>query len=121
MFFYTENKTHIWDDNNMYGSIYMYRKSDIFPLVLFPFEQLCLPVPKHIRTVLDMSYNVDLCVTSVYSHKYERISNKRQITIPCKRLFPWYPFVFEINRNSIVQRKLLLSDSLIYEEYFFLS
>ncbi|XP_045216789.2 uncharacterized protein LOC123566594 [Mercenaria mercenaria] len=115
IFFFAENDTHIWDETPMYSSTYVYPKSDVFPLTVGLFEHLVLPVPKCTGKILSKTYNTDLCVTSIFSHKHERQSEDKQISMPCKRLYNFFPFVFEIVKGHTVFRKLILNGNLLYE------
>lgn len=114
IFFFSENDTHIWDENSMYSSTYVFAKEDIFPLTVSLFEHLILHVPRNTESVLSKTYNIELCVTSVYSHKYETQSTSTQLSLPCKRLYNYFPFVFEIVTDNIVYRKLMINGKVLY-------
>lgn len=118
IFFFSENDTHIWDEIPMYSASYVYTKREVFPLAESPFEKFILPVPKCPGKVLSKTYNIELCVTSTYSHKYEKLSEDRQLTVPCKRMYDLFPFVFETVFGEIVIRKLIFNDNIVYETVY---
>lgn len=113
IFFYKENETHIWDEIPMYSSTYVFKKRDVFPLSLSPFEQLDVPVARCTAHVLSKSYNVELCVTPIFSHKFEKLNEEKQLSVPCKRLFKLYPFVFESMQYDILLRYLVFNNNII--------
>ncbi|KAL4228002.1 hypothetical protein ACF0H5_013440 [Mactra antiquata] len=115
IFMFEENDTHVWDSTPMYHSTYIYQKQDVFPLTLSPFEESLLPIPRCPNKVLSKTYNIDLCVTPTYSHIYENIPQGRQLSVPCKRLHKYFPFVFETNSNGFVHKRLLLNAKVLYE------
>lgn len=114
IFFFSENATHIWDETPMYRSTYVYGKDDVYPLSPSPYEHFVLPVPKCTAKVLSKTYSIDLCVTSTYSHKYEKMSGNRQVSVACNRLHEFFPFVFESNIRQTVTRKLILNGKTLY-------
>ncbi|XP_060592164.1 uncharacterized protein LOC132746907 [Ruditapes philippinarum] len=114
IFFFLENDTHIWDENSMYSSTYIFHKKDIFPLTFGLFEHLIVHVPRCTENVLSKTYNIELCVTSVYSHKYETQSTSSQLSLPCKRLYNFFPFVFGAVTGRIVYRKLVINGKVLY-------
>ncbi|KAL8607521.1 hypothetical protein ACOMHN_004490 [Nucella lapillus] len=91
--FYEENSTHIWDkDKNYYK--FNYKKSDVFPLTLRPFQGRLMPAPKNTLVVLRQTYNMDLCQTTGYSHRFERGRRyEEQAKVKCDRLHHLFPFV----------------------------
>lgn len=115
IFLFSENDTHIWDSTPMYEATYIYSKRDVFPLTYSPFEAILLPIPKCPLKVLSKTYNTDFCVTSTYSHIYEYITKNKQISVPCKRLFEYFPFVFETEDGDFVNRRLVFKTKLVFE------
>ena len=94
IFFFSENDTHIWDNNEMYQFVYNFAKEDIFPLTRSVFEGELAMIPKNTYTVLQRSYDVDLCTNTLYSHKNESVRDGKVVSLPCKRLLPYFAFVF---------------------------
>ena len=121
IFFFSENATSIWDNNEMYKHVYNFAKEDIFPLKITIFEGQFASVPRNTYSVLQRSYDVDLCVTALYSHKNESVRDGKVVSVPCKRILPYFPFVFRscekgviseyLVHNSIVSYKILTDQS----------
>ena len=114
IFFFSENETHIWDDNEMYKYVYSYKKTDIFPLAVGIFEGSLASVPRNTLNVLQRSYNVDLCVNSLYSHKKELVREGKLVSLPCKRILSYFPFVFRICEEGMLKEYLVYKNQLLY-------
>ena len=108
IFFYTENHTHIFDQQTNYRSSFVYRKEVVFPLALRPFAGVFLPVPWNTAAVLKKNYSPNLCTSLRFSHKTEAETPRQlRLTVPCKHLQHMYPFV---------HRKWLQSENCVREE-----
>ena len=55
----------------MYQFVYNFVKEDNFPLTAGVFEGELAMIPRNTYTVLQRSYDVDLCTNTLYSHKNE--------------------------------------------------
>ena len=115
IFFFEENSTHIWDDNPSYSSTYCFEKFDVFPLKFMQFENFISPVPFDTKAFLSTTYNIDLCVTSTFSHKFETQSKQSQVSLPCRRLFKYFPFVFRYCVESFSFEQLVMDGGSVYE------
>lgn len=98
IFFYAENETHIWDIAPQYQRNFVYPKNIIFPLRRRPFMDLMLLAPRNPRAVLDTNYDVDLCKSGSWIHKWER--NLRERVVPCSVLQSKLPFVWRRFENG---------------------
>lgn len=95
IFFFEENATHVWDNLPMFKSVFCFLKEDVFPVVYRPFENGLAPVPRRSESVLRQSYDIDMCHTNFYWHKYESWAPKdRDKQADCAHLFDSLPFVF---------------------------
>lgn len=63
----------------------------VFPLSNCLFEGLLLPCPANTNKFLASKYNIDTCMTNVYSHKHE-IPMPWKKSVPCKELKNILPF-----------------------------
>ncbi|XP_062577793.1 uncharacterized protein LOC134239631 [Saccostrea cucullata] len=102
VFFYDENKTHIWDTVPQYRGRFVFSKSDVFPLDYRLFNGLCLPVPKNIKVILEQNYEIDRCQSPKFDHlTNNRIPSKKRMNIPCNKLFSRFPFVFRDHVDQV--------------------
>ena len=115
IFFFSENETHIWDNNEMYKYVYSFKKTNIFPLTVGLFEGDFASVPRKTSTILQQSYNIDLCVNSVYSHKQELVRKGTLISLPCKRVFSYFPFVFRTCEDHYIHEFLIIDQTPMYK------
>ena len=115
IFFFSENETHIWDNNEMYSYVYNFKKLTIFPLNVGIFEGDLVSVPHNKSAILQQSYNIDLCVNSVYSHKAEAVRKGALVSLPCKRLFYYFPFVFRTCEDHSIQEYLMDGQKPVYK------
>ncbi|KAK3607288.1 hypothetical protein CHS0354_002913 [Potamilus streckersoni] len=119
IFFFEENDTHIWDTLPNYKTAFSYKKVDIFPLKQGLFEGKLLPMPCNTESVLSKTYNIRLCSNSIYSHKNEAYFHlTRLYSVPCRRLYPYYPFVFRNYENGHVNEMLKVNNDGIYTVSF---
>lgn len=113
VFFYDENKTHIWDTVPQYRGRFVFYKSDIFPVVYRLFNGLCLPVPRNIRVVLEQNYDIDRCQSPKFDHfTNSKLPVRRRLNIRCVKLYPWFPFVFH-DVGSLYLETLKINNSII--------
>ena len=115
IFFFSENDTHIWDNNEMYQFVYNFEKEDIFPLTTSIFEGDLVMVPRNTHNVLQKSYDVNLCVSALYSHKNESVREQKIVSLPCKRLLPYFPFVLRSCENGIIWEYMVDKSVTLYK------
>ncbi|GFR59028.1 lipopolysaccharide cholinephosphotransferase licD [Elysia marginata] len=97
IFFYNQNLTHIWDMSPQYY-YFIFPKSAIFPLRRRPFMSLYLFAPNDSKTVLSRGYNISMCDSGTYVHRWER--KIRETRVPCSRLYGAFPFVKRVFMNG---------------------
>lgn len=115
IFFFSGNDTHVWDNNESYKYVYNFAKRDVFPLTSGIFESELVSIPQNIYNVLQRSYSIDLCVSSLYSHKEENVRKGKQVSLPCKRILPYFPFVYRNCENGFVCEYLRSGASVFYK------
>ena len=115
IFFFSENDTHIWDNNEMYQYVCSFAKEDIFPLTRSVFEGELVRIPRNTKNVLQRRYDIDLCVNALYSHKNESVRNDKVVSLPCKRLLPYFAFVFRYCDNGVVCEYLVEKTVVVYK------
>lgn len=116
IFFFGENETHIWDKAKRYTQLYVYRKSDVFPLQYRPYQGSLQPVPCNSARVLSRTYDPSYCTTSTYTHKEERSKNpESRKTVKCESLYRNFPFVFRETRAKSVIETVKVGDCVIYQ------
>jgi hypothetical protein len=72
---------------------FRYRRSTVYPLRRRPFMNMSLWAPNDVETYLRTTYDIDKCKSNMYIHKHE-IRAKQVHSTDCRRLWPYYPFVF---------------------------
>lgn len=91
IFFYKQNRTHIW--HNELGDGRAYAKDKVFPLVLRPFGDLWVSAPCNASHMLNF-INLSECQNRGFSHIVNfMMPIWRQRRIACKRLKRMHPFV----------------------------
>ena len=92
--FFDKNFTHVFEhDLDMFPE-FAFPKAWVFPLVLRPFGKLMLPAPGRTKGVLDVTYNLQECKISHYSHRREKGKDWNEIkTVACDDLRSVCPFV----------------------------
>lgn len=114
IFFFEENKTHIFDESPEYTHSFAFLKSQVFPLSYRPFAGAMLPVPCKAKIVIENNYSPSLCVSPRFSHKFEFIfPNHAQTSVPCKHLEKLYPFVYRRVSGDYVHEFLSKGKELI--------
>ncbi|XP_063432562.1 uncharacterized protein RT0683-like [Mytilus trossulus] len=89
---FKENETHIWDSLEQYKDLFVYKKSDVFPLKKCNFENLLLNVPINTETIVTTNYDPNICVTGKFNHKSNQPIRQQRQVIPCKHLSQYYKF-----------------------------
>ena len=89
IFFYAENDRYIWATENYLLESLMFRRSDVFPLVLAPFESLLVPTPRHTEVILRKSFDIETCFTGG-SHR-KKVPRRKTFQVPCSELDYLYP------------------------------
>ena len=112
MEFFTDNGTHI-KGVDLRNEIY--EKSEVFPLIKRPYWDLLLPSPRKPSQYLKKHFDLEKCITLGWSHKSESPTpTKTHKTIPCKRLFNFYPFVFRhLTSQNVINESLWIGDCLL--------
>ncbi|BFY98060.1 hypothetical protein BsWGS_01100 [Bradybaena similaris] len=111
IFFYAENKSHIWDAAPMYMQNYVFPKNIVFPLKRRPFMGLHLKTPYNTRAVLDTNYDVTLCKSGTWIHKWERFGT--ETSVHCSVLYSRFPFVFRTFQNGGCNESLIHNDAVV--------
>jgi len=92
---------------------FRYKICDVFPLVERPFWDLWLPAPRRTDAILKATYDLDMCVSSSYSHSLE-IYLEQSFSVSCNTLREYYPFVVRRTVNGTVEaEQLMLNNSFI--------
>lgn len=89
---FKENETHIWDSLEQYRDLFVYKKSDVFPLKKCNFEYLQLNVPINTETIVTTNYDPNLCVSGKFNHKTNQPIRLQRQVVPCKHLSQYYKF-----------------------------
>ena len=94
VFFFDASSTQVLDHDPFFARDFFYPRAWVFPLVLRPFGKLMLPAPRRTKGVLDVTYNLQECKISHYSHRREKGKDWNEIkTVACDDLRPVCPFV----------------------------
>ncbi|CAC5377496.1 unnamed protein product [Mytilus coruscus] len=89
---FKENETHIWDSLKQYKDLFVYKKTDVFPLKKCSFENLQLNVPINIETVVRTNYDPNVCVSGKFNHKANQPIRQQRQVVQCKHLSQYYQF-----------------------------
>ncbi|RUS76478.1 hypothetical protein EGW08_015762 [Elysia chlorotica] len=111
IFFYNKNETHIWDMAPQYKRSFVYPKYQIFPLRLRPFMGLSMFVPKDPKAVISKHYNISMCTSGGYAHRWER--KIYSTTVPCSWMQPLFPFVERQTMHGGCNETLWYRDTLV--------
>ncbi|KAH9502767.1 hypothetical protein Btru_069738 [Bulinus truncatus] len=85
IYFYTEDDWYVWALNYVHLRKFVFRKEDMFPTKLVPFESFMVPVPGRLLEVLQQEYvTPDLCVSHYMDHKEGVL--RPVVSIPCSQL-----------------------------------
>ena len=119
LFFYRQNRTHVWNETPWLMAKEVWPKGVVFPLGRRPFVDLTVPsVREPVRYLAGYGVDVTVCETRRYDHVAERDleGNGLVVAIPCRRLERIFPFVRRIacNGTSVVER-LALGDWILSE------
>lgn len=105
--FFRKDVSHIWSVNPSVMPLFLYKKSDVFPLQWRPFEQLSLPVPRNMEFILKEFYGnvTDDCHSDNFLvASYVRKISNSFVNLPCKFLHAVYPFVFrKASRDTLTE------------------
>ena len=102
IFFWASTDTHFYDFTTLKNKN-AHRKKFVFPLEKRPFEGALLPGPHNPRLFLKKNYNVLKCTTNVFSRRHQ-LSSKWTITVSCRRLRKFYPFVRHYRRKHCKEK-----------------
>ena len=101
IFWFNDTGTHI----HVLFDGYMIKREDFYPLKKRPFGYLSVYAPCNVSAVLKGGkIDWNMCVTKAYNHKKEMWAAGGQISIPCKKLQQYYPFVRrEFHKDKAVE------------------
>lgn len=113
IFFFAENQSHIYDEQDVYRKEFNFPKAHVFPLCLRPFAGRMLPVPYNSLAVAGRNYNLSMCHSLEISHKLEVTLFQRYI-VPCSQLRNLYPFVHRSFWNGYLHEKLVYRGRIVH-------
>jgi hypothetical protein len=112
LIFFEEDYYDLWNTNPVFSSV-KHRKTDVFPLLLRPFEGLMVKAPRSTIAWIDVCYGVsDICQTWDYNHSKEE-AGQTVVKINCQRLNNIYPFVFRHWTNGMMEETLKLGEEVL--------
>lgn len=101
IWFFYENKTHIWNADLDWKRLNTWPKRKVFPLTRRPYGELFLPAPCNGIVAVGSNINISMCQNSNYNHLIEDwVLNLNIFKIPCDRLVNLFPFV---TRSSVAK------------------
>ena len=103
VFFFRENRTHIWNESPDFESSECWIKSIVFPLSKRPFGALMVPAPCDTRAFLDANFDVAICEARSYSHYFDVHMLSTPKRVACDQLRHIFPFV---RRRAAVKKEL---------------
>ena len=81
---------------------YKLKRRDFYPLKKRPFSYLSVYVPCNVPVLLKAGkINWNMCVSKSYNHKKEMWVSEGRISIPCKKLQQYHPFVRRVVYKDI--------------------
>ncbi|VDN33417.1 unnamed protein product [Dibothriocephalus latus] len=102
--YYSTNLTHVHVLAPSYLRYDTYAKSDVFPLLLRPFNKFWVPTPRNTFAVLLQSFpGKEDCYTQLYSHIFE--NGTEGVMLPCRNLAKRYAFVEHVPLHHSIQSK----------------
>ena len=113
--FYLRNRTHLWCDRYDFPNE-VYRKKDVFPLHLRPFENIYVKSPHDGFAFLRQTFNSPICETYFYSHKYESVKEGRVWSARCSHFKNHLAFVYRqpVTDENGIQETLVIANKAIY-------
>ena len=106
IFWFKDNGTYIHD-------IYkgnLLKKKNFYPLQKRPFGYLKVFTPCNVSAKLEVSrIDFNMCVSSEYNHRREMFIQEGHISIQCRKLQKYYPFVRRVFRQDVTNRLLFKS------------
>ena len=113
--FFEDNSTHIYDVTPNVDHRIFYPKSDIFPVRNEIFENMFLPVPRHMEVYLNRKYKMnEICSSSEWSHKKGSVPAYPPVRISCNKLVHMYPVVVRYQRDNSAYEELRLGSKVLY-------
>ena len=118
IFFYGENKTHIWDIGWKVFNI-TWEKARYFPIKMRPLEDKLHPVPADIEYALKQEgkSNLYVCQSNRFKHLTRKYDFKYKV-YNCSDLCEFYPFVTRIPKNHTVTENLFVNGTLLSTRVF---
>ncbi|RUS85450.1 hypothetical protein EGW08_006783 [Elysia chlorotica] len=93
MFLYSKDNSYVFGLNYIHMRKFTFKTEDMFPLQLVPFDGLMVPVPRHLRKVLEHHFiDPTVCVSQHLNHKHS--SPLVQVKVPCDKLSDMYTMYF---------------------------
>lgn len=108
IFFFYENRTHIWNGSPYFVTTEVWRKSLVFPLRRRQFGELMVPAPCNTEAFLASNFEVSVCQSRDFSHTYDMHFLSSPLRVPCERLHNLYPFVHRSANNSTSTQEALV-------------
>jgi hypothetical protein len=106
IFFYTGNKTHIYDIDEYRRKHFNFQRSDIFPLHKRPFENMELFAPKESLLTLQNQYGTEDKCKGFWAH-----------FTTCSDLRNLIPFVHRRFVNNTMEETLKIGDKIIHKKF----
>ena len=99
IFWFKNTGTHI---RAMFDG-YNLKRRDFYPLRKRPFSFLSVYVPCNVPAILKVSkIDWNICVSKLYNHKKEIWVIEGRISIPCKKLQQYHPFVRRVAHKNVI-------------------
>ncbi|GFO02137.1 lipopolysaccharide cholinephosphotransferase licd [Plakobranchus ocellatus] len=96
LFLYTSDDEYVWGLNYVHLRRFTFSKEDMFPTQLVPFEGFMVPVPRHLRNVLEHQFvDPTVCVSQHLNHRTG--DGLEILKVPCQNLTDMYPMYFTNN------------------------
>ncbi|XP_046573913.1 uncharacterized protein LOC124281952 [Haliotis rubra] len=112
--FFNEDISHIWSVSPSAMPLFLYKKSEVFPLQRQPFEHLFLPVPRNLEFILKEFYGnmTDDCHSDNFLvDSYIRQNTHTYVNLPCQFLHAVYPFVFRNTSRDPLTEILMVGET----------
>ena len=120
VFFYKENETHIFDAAwyEPPDEHWAWEKTRFFPLKQRPLAGEMFNVPCDVDYALEQDYkNPEYCTSNYYNHLLS--TGKDSISIECRELYPYFPFVIRRYGNGTFVNETLYLNGTVLQTYAF--
>ena len=110
IFWYKDKGTYILDifrKNKM-------KSSDFYPLRKRPFGNLSIYAPCNVSAKLTINkIDWNMCVSNNYNHRKEIPVRGNKISVPCQKLYKYFPFVHRFNTEGVTMEYLKAQDTVV--------